>query len=589
MDFAFLDNLNLDADLILSVVIIIVTILTFFLMRFGQLSLLSKKGKEKSGCKIADILSKETFQKTKKFFDLYLEIPVIIIILIILFVIPAILPFDLSFEILFATFLIVIILYLTFFPQFFKIIERKNLVKLDQYLSNLNEEAVNTIEIFNYIWKIKDDDIKKNFLISPVLIFQIFSQKIDKLFLSDKTTTILIYLNNFLDSIDNRLETTLTDEKIFSKTLDWHFIIWEKKYKKSWLDNDNLSFRENDEELFTTIEFIIKRIENSFLTGKKSLFLFKIFKKHLEKNEEVFFNSINQEINYYVKPLFSHFLKELFIITPNLSIKEQEDIWKYYFPKEWKVTTENLEDDNNLISKISFNCFLDWAQEKILEDKEIDIDKELDLISKYLFPEVDSIIWDRLLTFVLCPYSSKNKVKSAIERPWNFGFSREKYVDYYQDQNKESFLRVRNEKINKTIELAFFLFTSHFSNKKLESYINKLKKLTYKSQSKEENKRYQLLTIFKRMLKYSLRAQDLSPKISKNITPKFKSLPLPIVFEKISSPERSLLSSFPKLEKISLLPKKTSSISKIKTIIKIILKSFLSLVLSSKKRKPKNF
>jgi len=522
MDFGFLNIADLGG--ILYIAVIGVAILSFIFMRFAYIQFLLNKRKKVSteiGCKIENILTEETYRKTKKFFDSYLEVPVIIIIVAILFVIPLLVPFYIPFEVILILFLVVMVLYFAFFPQIFQAIEKRNLVKLDQYLINQNEELVATVEIFNYVWEITDDDIAKNFSVSPIALFTIFSQKIDKLFLSNKTSILLIYFDNFLDFIDNRSKIILTDKEIYSKFLEWHFMAWEIKYKYSWTDNNNLNFREDHEELLTTIEFIIRKKENYFLIGAngKSLFLFKIFKEHLQKHKNDFFDFADQGISYYNELIFFNFLKELFTTVTTVSslpAQEKEIIWEHYFSKDWKVTIDNLKNSSNLLTIISLNYFLEWAQEKILEDEKISLDKELDTISKYLFPDIDSITWDRILIFIFSPFDGKSKVRSAIERTWHFGFTKEEYLNYYKGEKEENFLEISNKKIDKSIELALFLFKDYFTGDKLRLYIKDLEKLKYKDFSPEENKRSILLTIFNRMLNFTSQTKktDLEPKTS---------------------------------------------------------------------------
>lgn len=55
---------------------------------------------------------------------------------------------------------------------------------------------------------------------------------------------------------------------------------------------------------------------------------------------------------------------------------------------------------------------------------------------------------------------------------------------------------------NSTFELTYLLFSNQFSKKNLEEYINNLKELKYNKESKEENKRLELLAIFEEMLIY---------------------------------------------------------------------------------------
>lgn len=152
---------------------------------------------------------------------------------------------------------------------------------------------------------------------------------------------------------------------------------------------------------------------------------------------------------------------------------------------------------------------MNWTERRIRQANE-DFDSNLDDAVRNLFPEVESVLWARILTLVIFPYG-ENRVKSVIERPWNFGFiGRTRSYFGYPGNDKEEFIRKMREmrssaekiEINNTFELAYLLFPDEFLKENLEKYINDLKKLKYDKESKEEYKRLQLLAIFEEMLKY---------------------------------------------------------------------------------------
>ncbi len=188
---------------------------------------------------------------------------------------------------------------------------------------------------------------------------------------------------------------------------------------------------------------------------------------------------------------------------------EKYDIWEHYFPRQWKITKNNLTNKENIISRISLHEFLNWAQERIWRVEE-DFDRALDDVSRNIFPEVEPVLWARILTFVFYPYS-ENRVKSVIERPWNFGSARRVIVySGYPENNEEKLWKKMSAmkrsaeeiEIKNTFELTYFLFPDQFLKEKLEEYIKNLKELKYDKASKEENKRLRLFTIFEEMLKY---------------------------------------------------------------------------------------
>jgi len=291
------------------------------------------------------------------------------------------------------------------------------------------------------------------------------------------------------------------------KILEWHFEIWKKEYKYL-TKKDKLDEWSSYSEISRILDSLLQKIEERSLKEREGFSFFENFKKHAEKYKKQYIESEDRSKKYYyVKSLFSIFYRVFFGTIE--SSPERDDIWEHYFPKEWKITKTNLENKENIITRISLNEFLHWARDRIWQAKE-DFDRNLDDVSNNLFPEVEPVLWARILIFVFSPYG-ENKVKSVIERPWNFGFvGRIRTYSGYPEDNEEEFRKKMDEMMysaekvetNSTFELAYLLFPTQFSKENLEKYINNLKELKYGKESKEENKRLRLLGIFEEMLKY---------------------------------------------------------------------------------------
>jgi len=340
--------------------------------------------------------------------------------------------------------------------------------------------------------------------------FDIFSSTIEQLLRNHEQNLNITskLLSDFDAFINNRSIIFLVVlNEVFPKILKWHFEIWEKEYKYL-TKKDKLDERSSYSEISSTLDSLLQKIEKRVLQEGQSFSFFEIFKKHVEEHKEKFIESEDKTKKYYyIESLFSIFYRVFFNAIENSS--ERYDIWEHYFPKEWKITKNNIINEKNIISRISLYEFLNWARERIWQAKE-DFDRNLDDVSRNLFPEVEPVLWARILIFVFSSYG-ENRLKSVIERPWNFGFGgRIRIYSGYPEDNKEELRRKMSKMIhsaektetNNTFELAYLLFSSQFSKDNLEKYINNLKELKYKKESKEENKRLQLLDIFEGMLKY---------------------------------------------------------------------------------------
>ncbi len=496
MDIEIFGIIIKNVKLFLLLIVILVIVMVTFFMWFAYITLLSKKRYQNKECKVENILAEETYKKSRKFFDFFLEAPTFFILLFVLLIIPFFFPLN----IMIVMFLIITIIYFYFFPYIFKIIKKKSLVKLIDYLKKLKPDLAYSLIFFRDVWKIEGSDLKERFSTKQIEVWQVFAKKIDILFLDNKIFPIRIYLDNFYEFIDKRSLVFLTEPFFLSKILEWHFEISKKKYNSVLNNQKKINYQNDCGEILELLELIFLKIEKESLKTKEISSFFKIFKNYIkEKKEEIILTDNREE--YYIKSIFILFLKEFYITVKSFSLEEKEKLWKKQFLPEWKVTIKNLKDEKNIIVNMAFNVFLYWAQERIWEDKDEKLDQEIDAVSKYLFPEVNSIMWDRILIFILTSRTTKNKVKSVIERPWKFSFVEEKYLSYYQDADELTFLRMKNIKINKTIELVFFLFAGYFTREKLQKYIKNLKNLKYEDSSKEFNKRLQFLTIFTKMLK----------------------------------------------------------------------------------------
>ena len=480
---------------------IFVGIITFsipFLWNAYQ-NILEKK-KYITGEKIENILTKEFYQKSVKYFEWFLQIPAGLLIFLGLFFIPF-LSLELGFIVS-----ITIFLYFLFLPQIFQKIEEKSSTSLKEFLSYKDAELSDLQKAFLELWQKDDQNIEKEFSIKPLHVFEYFVQKIDLLLRTERLSIAKEYLNNYLTFINNRsIIFLVVFKEVFPKILEWHFEIWKKEYE--YLSKDDKSNeRGNYSEILRVLDSIFSKIEERSLKEREGFSFFECFKKHAEKYKKEFVTGKENKKYYYIESLFGIFYQVFFKNIENSP--ERYDIWEHYFPQEWKVTKTNLEDKEKIISRVSRYNFLQWAQERIWQAKE-EFDRNLDDVSHNLFPEVEPVFWARILTFVFSPYG-ENRVESVIKRPWNFGFvGRIKTYSGYSENNEE-FRKKMSEKMQSeektetknTLELTNLLFPQQFSKENLEKYISDLKGLKYEKESKEEGKRLRLLRIFEEMLKF---------------------------------------------------------------------------------------
>ena len=360
--------------------------------------------------------------------------------------------------------------------------------------------------VWKSIWEVK----KVNFQ-DEIEFCKIFFSKIDHLQELPKGNLKIIskLLNDFYNFINERSISALQTELAFTRILEWHFKTWQNHYIfiKKYLDNKNKnkikSFL-NYSEVLRVLDLILDNIEERSLKVTDAFYLFIIhFKKHAEKYKDEFVGNGNKHL--YISYLFELFYRVFFKNIEKIDFSVKHSIWDEYFPKEWKISKTNLIDkENALFSRLSLVYFLNWARDRITQATE-EKDFILGGVSSNLFPEVEPNLWAEFLIFVFS--RSKDRVKLAIEKPWDFGFISRIKMYPIEIGNEEMYKKMSEEdskkERQKTYELACYLFKEEFSKENIEAYIKEIENLIYPIESLEENRRLKLLNNFKEMVNYS--------------------------------------------------------------------------------------
>ena len=373
---------------------------------------------------------------------------------------------------------------------------------------------------FSYLRKVKKDDdlgvvwksiwgVKKINFQDEINFCKIFFSKIDHLQELPKSNLKIIskLLNDFYNFINDRSISALQTEIVFTRILEWHFKIWKNDYIfiGKYIDNKNInkvkSFL-NYGEVLRVLDSILDNIEERSLTVHTAFPFFIHFKKHADKYKDELVENGNK--HFYISYLFEHFYGVFFKNIEKIDFSEKHFIWDQCFPKEWKISKTNLLDkENKLFSNLSLTCFINWSLQRISQAKE-EKDFVLGNVSSNLFPEVEPNLWADFLILVF--FRSKDRVKLAIEKPWDFGFiSRIKMYPIEignGEMHEKKFEEDSKKERQKTYELACYLFKKEFSKENIEVYIKEIENLKYPIELPEENRRLELLNIFKEMLSY---------------------------------------------------------------------------------------
>lgn len=317
--------------------------------------------------------------------------------------------------------------------------------------------------------------------------FTIFSSKVDSLFIDERNLPMLDKLLNDLGNyISMRSLFFLANEKgALPVILRWHLKsssaesarIRENKDPTDWHGYHRITY---------LLDTILKTVFERSLTGIEAYICFKLLGKHVATSSD----------RYYLNHFFNQICPIIF--EKIRESPQRYDIWRSYYPAEWKVTKKTFEDKQNLAAKIILNNFLQWAQNNLISPREDDYDLKLEEMARELFPETDPIEWARILIFVLAPRDPANVLKSVIESRWTFGHIGRVHV---YDTREGIQVTIADERKN-TIELAFLLFADQLRKEKLEKYVSELRQMKYEIESEYEHHRRSLLIIFEGMLQY---------------------------------------------------------------------------------------
>jgi hypothetical protein len=373
---------------------------------------------------------------------------------------------------------------------------------------------------FSYLKKAKKDNdlevIWKSVWESPNIniqnekeLFSIFFNKIDYLFrLSENKLKILSkLLNDFYNFIKYRPLVLLLEPNIgFNRILEWHFKSWQNKYihikKYSKVeDKSNITF--NYSEISRALDNILSNIERRSVKDQEFYSFIIYFKKHAEKYKDEVVGNGNE--HSYISNLFEQFYKTLFKSIEKTNFSAKDVLWDQCFPKNWKVTKNNLENyESRLFSNLSLSCFINWAIDRINKASEKK-DIVLGEVAHNLFPGIDSNLFLEFLVIFNACSNKKNNVKYIIENPWNFGFHINTKLFPSEIGKKEAIKRMNEDmkrEEQETYELVWLIFNEVTSKENLQEYIEEIKKLDYSKDSNEEVERNELLDVFEKMLSY---------------------------------------------------------------------------------------
>ena len=364
-----------------------------------------------------------------------------------------------------------------------------------KYLDSFEKSPEDQVVSWSDLWR-TDVNKEKKFLEKDY--FVPFSNQIDVLLMS-KSDKDWDTLSKLLDAYANNIELRnktflLVFDEFFPKILEWHKELWHRQYSE--FDKRKTEPRVVPSHFVfnvdQTIDKIIKYVTNEALIGTNgnAFSYFKTLENHFNKYKDLAIEGTQHKYIYVEHiPIYEDCL--------NLIPKSQDsyNIWGHYFPNDWKITKENFE--KNIVTRIWYGRFVNWSQEKIWKNTN-EWNKELEEVSKELFPSVDPITWAKIYTFALIG-QSESRVKRIIERGVNFGYGGRMYSGYGDDFEKH-FAEMYKAELDATYDLTLFLFRKIYTEKNLGDWLREANSLNYPEESDEFRRREVWREIFTKLL-----------------------------------------------------------------------------------------
>jgi hypothetical protein len=366
---------------------------------------------------------------------------------------------------------------------------KESQIRID-FLNSL-KKFEGTEELWHSVWQIKNIDREKEYL-------DRFFDKLGLLIKNKKGEYLHIlsdYLRDFKENLENRDLRNIIFENYFPRLLDWCYDSWikfealrhgNKDEFDDWEWEKNFIIKRELEELFE------KNLKILIQKGALYHFIDKMFKKKINEWK------IDKD---FLKDILDQFLDILFEESVNGGASY--NIWNLGFPKEWKITSENLKKKDIILEIIWINYYI-WAFNRFQIASE-DVDENLTYVTEELFPEVHHIVWVKILIFKFTRDENlRARLKFMVERKWNFGLPIMAKASFASEGGESKNIREFEKEEKNAFDLAFELFGDDFSEKRIKEYISTLKDLEgeFEKESLYDYRRTGILDMFEKMLEY---------------------------------------------------------------------------------------
>lgn len=350
-----------------------------------------------------------------------------------------------------------------------------------EYIENIQPSQNNLKKIWESIWKldhistsVEEDYVEK------------FVEKLSSLLNEGDHEQSEEYLRSLVQSIDSiSLEYMGIFRSLWEASLKWHKDIFEK-YKRDDTGSEYLGLRNISQRLIRNL------LENG-VSFNHSHIIFDGLETTVEDNLEP------EKNKDYLNDLISIVAPEIFT---NVDSKEGRAIWSNYFPSEWKVTLNHIQDENNYMASLWLKHFLKWAERRIQKHhNKKSLDKPLDNTTRNLFPNVDPRTFSIILSFrFMSSWPPEKRMEKFVESKRNFGFMSHIQSGFMSPEEDitEGLDEIIEEENQNAVELSAHVFRRYFTEERLKEWIKELESLDLDDESLQRY-REDIKEIFERL------------------------------------------------------------------------------------------
>lgn len=236
--------------------------------------------------------------------------------------------------------------------------------------------------------------------------------------------------------------------------------------------------------------------------------LFTEFKKHIDATVALHEAAIDKDIKQrhwnLIEELSNTFFPSFFNTIDTAPAKH--DIWGHYFPPEWRITHNNV---HNQQSRLVLFKFLKWSRDRLLSDSQ-EYDKNLSEVVGGLFPNVHHTLFPAFLIL-----HTTGSVKSAIKREPRF-YLANTHISYNEEKSEEElskmFAALDKEQRDETIDVILDYFNGYWQVLRL--FTNDMsEKERLEWQGYPESKRQQIVRRVRKKKLQSILSELKSPEI----------------------------------------------------------------------------